>query len=73
MKALAFGLLMIAAAVAAALPQGLNWWPDILAFLRGGLPVLAVLLGLLALLVGLADIKDRADAKKEKQTEKEIG
>jgi hypothetical protein len=73
MKAFVFALVMIAAAAAAILPQGLNWWPDVLVFLRGGLPILAVMLGLLALLVGIADMKDRADEKREKQEEEKTG
>lgn len=70
MKSLVIGLVIIAAAVFAALPPetigfGLAWWNDVLAFLRGGLPVLAVLIGLIAIFIGVADMKDRAEAKKE--------
>jgi hypothetical protein len=71
MKSLFIGIVVLAAAVFAALPPdsvgfGLGWWKDILAFLRGGLPVIAVLIGLVAIFIGIADIKDRAEAKKEK-------
>ena len=64
------GIVILAAAVFAALsPEfagfGLGWWKDILAFLRGGLPVIAVLVGLIAVFIGIADMKDRAEAKKE--------
>ncbi|MDR1507715.1 MAG: hypothetical protein LBI67_11495 [Treponema sp.] len=65
MKALVFGFIMIAAAAAAVIPAGLAWWPDVLVFIRGGLPVVAVLIGLLAIVIGIADIKDKAEAKKE--------
>ena len=65
MKALLLGIIIIAAAVCAALPAGLGWWSDILVFLRGGLPVLAALIGLVAVFIGIADMKDRAEAKKE--------
>jgi hypothetical protein len=45
----------------------------VLAFLRGGLPVFALLIGLIAIFIGIADMKDRAEAKKEQkeQAEKE--
>ena len=66
MKALIIGLILIAAAVAACLPQGLEWWNNVKDFLRGCLPVLAVIIGLVAILIGIADMKDRADAKKDK-------
>jgi hypothetical protein len=70
MKALLIGIVILAAAVFAALPAGtvgfgLGWWKDILVFLRGGLPVIAVLIALIAVFIGIADIKDRAEAKKE--------
>ncbi|MDR2047956.1 MAG: hypothetical protein LBP69_00730 [Treponema sp.] len=65
MKALIFGLFMIAAAVAAVIPAGLAWWPQLIVFIQGGLPVLAALVGLLALCIGIVDIKDRAGAKEE--------
>jgi hypothetical protein len=71
MKSLFIGLVILAAAVFAALPPdtigfGLGWWKDILAFLRGGLPVIAVLAGFVTILIGISDIKDRAEKKKEK-------
>jgi uncharacterized membrane protein len=67
MKALIIGFILIAAAVAAVIPAGLAWWPQLIVFIQGGLPVVAALVGLLALFVGIADIKDRAEAKKEEQ------
>jgi hypothetical protein len=69
MKALIIGLVVVAAAVFACLPAGLGWWDDVLVFLRGCLPVLAVFVGIIAVFVGVADMKDRVEAKKEKQTE----
>ena len=70
MKALIIGLVIIAAAVFAILPAdvigaGLGWGEDVLAFLRGGLPVIAILVGIVAVFIGIADMKDRAEAKKE--------
>jgi uncharacterized membrane protein len=67
MKALLFGLIILAAAVAG----GYFWWDYVLIFLRGGLPVLGLLIGLLALFIGIADIKDKAAAKKEEQEAEE--
>ena len=70
MKSLIIGMVILAAAVFAALSPGfagfgLGWWKDILVFLRGGLPVIAVLVGLIAVFIGIADMKDRTEAKKE--------
>jgi len=75
MKAIIIGLLIIAAAVFTILPAdiigfGLSWGNDVLAFLRGGVPVIAILIGIIAVFIGIADIKDRAEAKKEEAKEK---
>ena len=72
MKSLTIGIIILAAAVFVALPPetagfGLGWWKDVLAFLRGGLPVIAALIGLIAVFIGIADMKDRAEAKKEQE------
>jgi hypothetical protein len=76
MKSLIIGVVIIAAAVFAALPPellgyGLGWWHDVLVFLRGGLPVLAGMLGLIAVFIGIADMKDRAEAKREEAAQTE--
>jgi len=76
MKATIIGIVVIAAAVFAILPAeaigfGLGWGSDVLAFLRGGLPVIAILIGIIAVFIGIADIKDRAEAKKEEAEKKE--
>ncbi len=65
MVALIIAILLIAFAVIAALPMGLGWGQDILLFLRGGLPIFAIFIGLISLFIGIADIKDKQDAKKE--------
>ena len=67
MKALILGFVVIIVAVLAVLPAGLDWGDDVLAFLRGSLPVVAVLISLILIFVGVADIKDRAALKKEKK------
>ena len=68
MKALILGFAVIAIAVLAILPFGLGWAQDVLTFLRGALPVIAGFIGLILIFVGVADIKDRAEAKKEDST-----
>lgn len=70
MIALIVGLVAIAFAVLAVIPVGFNWWQDVLLFLRGSIPVMAVLIGLLAVFIGIADIKDQIEAKKEEAEEK---
>ena len=69
MVALIVGIICIAFAVFACLPGTLGWWQDVLAFLRGSVPVLAVFIGLIAVFIGIADIKDRIEAKKEEAEE----
>jgi len=65
MKALILGFVVIIIAVLAILPAFLGWGEDVLTFLRGALPVIAICIGLILVFVGIADIKDRSVAKKE--------
>jgi small neutral amino acid transporter SnatA (MarC family) len=46
-----------------------GWWADVLAFLTGSIPGIAVLVGVVAILIGVADIKDKREAEKEEQEE----
>lgn len=69
MVALLVGIVCIAFAVFAVLPGPLGWWADVLAFLRGSVPVLAAFIGLIAVFIGIADLKDRMEAKKEEAEE----
>jgi uncharacterized membrane protein len=62
------GFIFIAFTVLAALPFGLGWGSDIIAFLKGGSPVLAAFIGLIAIFVGIADIRDKREAKKKKKS-----
>jgi hypothetical protein len=72
MIALAIGIVLVLFAVYSVLPVswGLQWWPDVVQFLKGGIPILAVFIGLIAFFVGIADIKDKIEAKKEEEEEK---
>lgn len=72
--AIIIGLIFLALSVWAVLPlpfpMGLNWWPEVIAVLKGGLPILGLFVGLIAVFIGIADLKDRAEAKKEEEAEK---
>ncbi|HSV56058.1 MAG TPA: hypothetical protein VLH39_03000 [Magnetospirillaceae bacterium] len=69
MIALIVGIVLIILAALASAPFGLDWWQDVVKFLRGSLPVLAALIGLVAIFIGIADIKDRREAMKEEEQE----
>lgn len=69
MVALAVGLVLVIAAILMCLPGVLGWWNDVVAFLRGSVPVIAVLIGAVAILIGVADIKDKKEAEKEEKAE----
>ncbi len=69
MVALIVGIVFLAFAAFAVVPFGFDWGADVLLFLRGMLPVLAVFIGLIAVFIGIADIKDRIEAKKEEEEE----
>lgn len=70
MVALIIGLLLIVFTVIACLPGVLGWGPDVLAFIRGALPVLSAFIALIAVFIGLADLKDRREARKEEASDK---
>jgi len=70
MVALIIGIVFIAFAVVSVLPFALGWGPYVLDFLKGSIPVLAVFVGLVAVFIGIADIKDRIEAKKEEEEER---
>ncbi len=69
MVALIVGVVLIAFAIFACVPGPLAWWADVINFLKGSLPVLAAFIGLVAVFIGVADIKDRMEAKKEEAEE----
>ena len=72
MIALIIGILLLAFGVWAVLPNGilfgLGWGDQVVKFLTGGGPILAFLIGIIALFIGIADIKDKIDAKKEEKS-----
>ena len=72
MIALTIGIVLILFAVYSILPVswGLQWWSEVIQFLKGGVPIVAVFVGLIAFFVGIADIKDKREAKKEEEEEK---
>ncbi|MCQ2598044.1 MAG: hypothetical protein MJ181_09375 [Treponema sp.] len=70
MFALIMGIIFIAFTVFAVLPAcPLAWGADVINFLKGSLPVLAAFVGLVCVFIGIADIKDKNEAKKEVQSE----
>jgi len=76
MKAIIIGIIILAAAAFAIIPKeiigfGLGWGNEVLTFLKGGLPVIAIIIGLVAVFIGIADLKDRAEARKEEAEKKE--
>ncbi|MBR1912221.1 MAG: hypothetical protein IJ828_07685 [Treponema sp.] len=65
MVALIIGILLIAFCAFACIPSGLAWGAFVVDFLKGCVPVLSAFVGLIAVFIGLADIKDKNEAKKE--------
>ena len=74
MVALIIGIVLIAFCVFACLPSGIGlaWGGDIVRFLKGFAPVLAAFIGLIAVFIGFADIKDKKEAKKEAEEAKAL-
>ena len=72
--AIIIGLVFLALSVWAVLPfpfpLGLNWGSEVLTVLKVGLPLLGLFVGLIAVFIGIADLKDKAEAKKEEEAEK---
>ena len=71
MIALIVGVLCVLFAIYSVLPVdwGLRWWDEVLLVLKGGIPLVALFIGLIAVLIGVADIRDRIEAKKEEEEE----
>lgn len=72
MLAIVLAVILLAFAVVAWLPGGFGWSAEIIAFLKGFGPFLAFFLAIVCIFVGIADIKDKQEARKEEEeTEKE--
>ena len=73
MIALLVGLVLLLFAVYSVLPVpwSTQWWAEVMEFLKGGIPGAALFIGLIALFVGFADIKDKMEARKEEREAKE--
>lgn len=73
MAALLVGLVFVLFAVYSVLPVawGIQWWPYVLDFLKGSVPVIVLFIGVIAILIGIADIRDRIEEKKEEEEEDE--
>ena len=74
MGAMIFGIVFVLFAVYAVLPATLpfallNWWEQVKVVLAGGIPLLALFIGLIAIMIGIADIKDKIEARKEEEEE----
>lgn len=65
MVALIVGIVFVLFSVFSVLPFGLNWGPYVLDVLKGAAPIIALLIGVVAVFIGIADMKDQAEAKKE--------
>lgn len=71
MLAVIFGVLCIAFTVFAALPAGLGWTAEIIFVLKGALPIIAALIGIVSFFIGIADFKDKLEARKEEESVKD--
>ena len=67
MVAMLIGIILLAFAVYAVLPfdWALSWWSEFIETLKGAAPLVALVMGSIAVLLGFADIKDRIEARKE--------
>jgi hypothetical protein len=67
------GIVLILTSVWTVLPVeffGLGWGPIVVGFLQGAGPILGILIGLVAFFIGIADMKDKAEAAREEAAEK---
>ena len=68
MLSLIIGFVLVAFTVYAVLPFDfcLNWGSVVVEFLKGAAPVIAALIGIICIFIGIADIKDKKEAIKER-------
>ena len=67
MVSLILGIVFISFTVFACLPNGLAWGVEIIEFLKGFAPVFTAFVGIVAIFIGVADIKDKKEAKREEE------
>lgn len=65
MVTIIFGIACIALTIFACIPMGLNWSANVIFVLKGAAPLLAAFVGIIAILIGIADVRDRNEAKRE--------
>ncbi len=65
MLAIILGIILIAFTVVSCIPSILGWGEFVILFLKGAAPVAAALIGLVSIMIGYADIKDKMEARKE--------
>lgn len=72
MVALIVGIVLLFFGVYAVLPVSWSpqWGAYVVEFLKGSVPILALIIGLVALFIGIADIKDKIEAQKEEEEDK---
>ncbi len=71
MAAIIVAVIFLAASLFTVLPLdfGPNWGDEFVNFLKGALPFIGFLIGIIALIVGIADIKDKALSRKEEESQ----
>lgn len=67
MLTILLALILLSFAILAWLPCGLGWSAEIIAFLKGFGPFVALFLAIVLIFVGIADIKDKKEARKEEE------
>lgn len=67
MLAIIVGIVFVAFAVFSAIPAGLGWSEEIIAFLKGCVPVAVAFVGIISIFIGIADVKDKREAKREEE------
>ena len=67
MLTILLALILLGFAVMAVLPGGLGWTSEIISFLKGFAPFLAFFLSIVLFFVGIADMKDKKEARREEK------
>ncbi len=70
MIAVIFGIILFAFTVFSCLPKeffGLGWSGDVLLVLKGASPVIAFIVGVFSIMVGIADVRDKREAKRDEE------